>query len=85
MTAGMDGAPDSVTRKTQCTKIVLDARIVYFVAKKKSPAGCPAQAIFQTAFNGWLLQAVVHVELDGVRRHVQTSAILTLQFDVRID
>jgi hypothetical protein len=34
MTARMDGAPDSVTRKTQCTKRVLDARIVYFAVKK---------------------------------------------------
>jgi hypothetical protein len=34
MTARMDGAPDSVTHKTQCTKRVLDARIVYFAVKK---------------------------------------------------
>jgi hypothetical protein len=36
MTARMDGAPDSVTRKTQCTKRVLDASVVYFAAKKNA-------------------------------------------------
>lgn len=31
------------------------------------------------------LQAVVHVELNRVSRHVQALAVLTLQFDVGID